>query len=244
MIIVLAHYEELPMTDFFRLISDTPALMVIFIFGGLVFVLGVVRKVHPFVELTKAGAIALIAFGLVLMIFSMAATLVGVMPPGEVAGQTAATVPESQESESVPPEEPEDVSASGTPSRGGISTGAGVLVVFGVMGLLVILLGIWNSEAGWGFRQSRFGHNPAAYYFAAARHYAIQYASPRKRKEAVPYPGVVISDLRKAVSWDDTLFEKAENDVAFEKIRETPEYRAFAQEYREAKGKAGEPPND
>jgi hypothetical protein len=232
------------MADFFRLFSETPALNLIFIIGGLVFVLGVVRKVHTFVELTKAGAIALIAFGLGLMIFSMVATLVGVIPPREVGRQTATTVPESQELESVSPEEPEGDLASDTPNRGGIFTGVGALIVFGLIVLLVILLGIWNSKAGWRFRQSRFGHEPAAYYFTTARRYAIRYASPRTRKETAPYPGVVISHLRRAVSWDATLFEKAENDVAFKKIRETIEYRVFAKDYREVKEEAGEPPND
>jgi hypothetical protein len=232
------------MADFFRLFSETPALNIIFIIGGLVFVLGVVRKIHTFIELTKAGAIALIAFGLGLMIFSMVATLVGVIPPREVGRQTATTVPESQELESVSPEEPEDDLASDTPNRGGIFTGVGAPIGFGLIVLLVILLGIWNSEAGWRFRQSRFGHDPAAYYFTTACRYAIQYASPRTRKEMAPYPRVVIRYLRKAVSWDDTLFEKAENDIAFEQIRETSEYRVFAQKYREAKEEASEPPND
>jgi hypothetical protein len=232
------------MADFFRLFSETPALNLIFIIGGLMFVLGVVRKVHTFVELTKAGSIALIAFGLVLMIFSMAVTLVGVIPPGEVSRQTATTVPESQGVESASPEEPGDNLASGTPNHGNIFTGVGTLIVLGAIILLVILLAVWNSEAGWRFRQSRFGHDPAAYFFATARHYASQYASPRTRKETAPYPGMVINSLRRAVSWDDTLFEKAENDIAFEKIRETTEYRVFAQKYREAKGEAGEPPND
>jgi hypothetical protein len=232
------------MADFFRFFSETPALMLIFIFGGLMFVLGVVRKVHTFVELTKAGSIALIAFGLVLMVFSMAATLVGVIPPGEAGRQTATTVPESQGVESISPEEPEEDLASNTPNREGIFNGVGVLIVSGLIVLLVIFLGIWNSNAGWRLRQSRFGHDPAAYFFATARHYANLYASPRIRKEVAPYPVAVIRNLRRAVSWDDTLFEKAETDITFEKIRETAEYKAFAQEYREAKEEASEPPNE